>query len=125
MLNHVSIGVSDIARTKRFYDAVLEPLGYRCLSDGAGSLGYGDEVVAFWIATAKHPVPADEASGLHFCFTAPTRQSVNAFHAAALSNGGRDNGRPGLRDDYGPDYYAAFAVDPDGYRIEAYCNSAA
>jgi catechol 2,3-dioxygenase-like lactoylglutathione lyase family enzyme len=125
MLNHVSIGVSDIARTKRFYDAVLEPLGYRCLSDGAGSLGYGDEVIAFWISTAKHPVPADEASGLHFCFTAPTRQSVNAFHAAALPNGGRDNGRPGLRDDYGPDYYAAFVVDPDGYRIEAYCNRAA
>jgi catechol 2,3-dioxygenase-like lactoylglutathione lyase family enzyme len=125
MLNHVSIGVSDIARTKRFYDAVLEPLGYRCLSDGAGSLGYGDEVIAFWISTTKHPVPADEASGLHFCFTAPTRQSVNAFHAAALPNGGRDNGRPGLRDDYGPDYYAAFVVDPDGYRIEAYCNRAA
>jgi len=125
MLNHVSIGVSDIARTRRFYDAALQPLGYRCLSEGAASLGYGDEGVALWIGAAKRPVPADEASGLHFCFTAPTRQSVDAFHAAALRNGGRDNGRPGLRDDYGPDYYAAFVVDPDGYRIEAYCGGAA
>ncbi len=125
MLNHVSIGVSDIARTRRFYDAALQPLGYRCLSEGADSLGYGDDAVALWIGAATHPVPADEASGLHFCFTAPTRQSVNAFHAAALRNGGRDNGRPGLRKDYGPNYYAAFVVDPDGYRIEAYCSRAA
>jgi catechol 2,3-dioxygenase-like lactoylglutathione lyase family enzyme len=125
MLNHVSIGVSDIARTKRFYDAALQPLGYRCLSDGAGSLGYGDDAVAFWIGAAERPVPADAASGLHFCFTAPTRQSVNAFHAAALGNGGHDNGRPGLREDYGPNYYAAFVVDPDGYRIEAFCSLAA
>jgi len=125
MFNHVSIGVSDIARTRRFYDAALQPLGYRCLNEAAASLGYGDEAVGLWIGAAKRPVPADEASGLHFCFTAPTRQSVDAFHAAALRNGGRDNGRPGLREDYGPDYYAAFVVDPDGYRIEAYCNRAA
>ena len=125
MLNHVSIGVSDIARTRRFYDAALKPLGYRCLSEGEGSLGYGDEAVALWIGAAKRPVPADEASGLHFCFTAPTQRSVDAFHAAALRHGGRDNGRPGLRKDYGPNYYAAFVIDPDGYRIEAYCSRAA
>ena len=64
-------------------------------------------------------------SGLHFCFAAPTRASVDAFHAAALGAGGRDNGAPGLRPDYGPNYYAAFVVDPDGYRIEAYCGAAA
>lgn len=122
MINHVSIGVSDIARARRFYDAALTPLGYRCLSEGADSLGYGDAAVALWIGAAEHPVPADDKSGLHFCFTAPTRQSVDAFHAAALRTGGRDNGGPGLRADYGPDYYAAFAVDPDGYRIEAYCS---
>ncbi len=58
--------------------------------------------------------------GLHFCFTAPSRASVAAFHAAALANGGRDNGKPGVRKDYGPDYYAAFVFDPDGYRLEAY-----
>ena len=63
-------------------------------------------------------------SGLHFCFAAPTDKSVDAFHTAALVAGGRDNGKPGLRADYGPGYYAAFVVDPDGYRIEAHCQQA-
>jgi catechol 2,3-dioxygenase-like lactoylglutathione lyase family enzyme len=121
MINHVSIGVRDLTRTKRFYDAALEPLGYSCLSQGQDSLGYGSGEVAFWISSVERPVPADEKSGLHFCFSAPTRSSVDAFHASALRAGGRDNGRPGLRTDYGPNYYAAFVVDPDGYRIEAYC----
>jgi catechol 2,3-dioxygenase-like lactoylglutathione lyase family enzyme len=121
MLNHVSIGARDIARAKRFYDAALAPLGYSCLSDSPGSLGYGRDAVALWISAVERPVPADAGSGLHFCFNAPTRKSVAAFHAAALKAGGRDNGKPGLRTDYGADYYAAFVVDPDGYRIEAYC----
>jgi catechol 2,3-dioxygenase-like lactoylglutathione lyase family enzyme len=121
MLDHVSIGVRDIARTKRFYDAALAPLGYECLSEGEGSLGYGRDAVAFWISRTDRPVPADENSGLHFCFAAPTRKSVDAFHAGALGAGGRDNGKPGVRSDYGPSYYAAFAIDPDGYRLEAYC----
>ncbi len=124
MINHVSIGVRDIRRTKQFYDAALKPLGYGCLSEGGGSLGYGRDQVAFWISQTEHPVPPDERSGLHFCFAAPTRGSVDAFHAAALSAGGRDNGRPGLRTAYDPSYYAAFVIDPDGYRIEAYCGSA-
>jgi catechol 2,3-dioxygenase-like lactoylglutathione lyase family enzyme len=68
----------------------------------------------------EHPVPADEKSGLHFCFTAANAAAVDAFHAAALRSGGQDNGAPGLRPTYGPDYYAAFIIDPDGYRIEAY-----
>jgi catechol 2,3-dioxygenase-like lactoylglutathione lyase family enzyme len=121
MINHVSIGVRDIARAKRFYDAALKPLGFKCLSEDASSLGYGGEAAALWILAAKSPVPADDGSGLHLCFDAPSRKSVDAFHAAALKAGGRDNGAPGLRADYGPNYYAAFAVDPDGYRIEAYC----
>jgi catechol 2,3-dioxygenase-like lactoylglutathione lyase family enzyme len=120
MINHVSIGVQDIPATKRFYDAALAPLGYRCLSESPGSLGYGKEAVAFWISVTKRPVPSDEHSGLHFCFVAPSPGSVDAFHAAATATGGRDNGGPGLRADYGDGYYAAFAVDPDGYRIEAY-----
>lgn len=124
MLNHVSIGVRNTAKTKAFYDAVLKPLGYSCLSEGEGSLGYGDKMVVLWISQTDKPVPADMASGLHFCFDAPTRQSVHAFHAAALAQGGKDNGQPGLRADYGDNYYAAFAIDPDGYRIEAYCSKA-
>jgi catechol 2,3-dioxygenase-like lactoylglutathione lyase family enzyme len=122
MIDHVSIGVRDIAEAKRFYDAALQPLGYACLSAGHTSLGYGKDGVAFWVGASESPVPPDPKSGLHVCFTAPTRQSVDAFHRAALSAGGRDNGKPGLRADYGGDYYAAFAIDPDGYRLEAYCN---
>lgn len=123
MLDHVSIGVKDIGRAKRFYDAALNPLGYSCLSESAGSLGYGHDRVQFWIGQAERPVARDPASGLHFCFTAPSRDSVDAFHAAALKLGGDDNGPPGLRKDYGDNYYAAFVIDPDGYRIEAYCGA--
>jgi catechol 2,3-dioxygenase-like lactoylglutathione lyase family enzyme len=121
MINHVSIGVRDLGRTRRFYEAALQPLGYRCLSEGSGSLGFGRDTIAFWISVVERPVPADKDSGLHFCFAAPTRASVDAFHGAALGAGGRDNGEPGLRAEYDPHYYAAFVVDPDGYRIEAFC----
>jgi catechol 2,3-dioxygenase-like lactoylglutathione lyase family enzyme len=124
MLNHISIGVRDIARTRRFYDAALKPLGYKALSTGETSLGYGKDAVVLWISKTETPVPADPNSGLHICFDAPSRKSVAAFHAAALSAGGKDNGKPGLRADYGPNYYAAFAIDPDGYRLEAYCGAA-
>ncbi len=124
MINHLSFGVRDIARTKRFYDAALAPLGYHCLSEGAGSLGYGAKDVVLWISQTDHPVKADMRSGLHVCFDAPSRKAVEAFHKAALETGGKDNGAPGLRADYSPTYYAAFAIDPDGYRIEAYCGKA-
>lgn len=125
MINHVSIGVSDIARTKAFYDAALKPLGYTCLSAGETSLGYGGSSVALWISATRKPVKADMASGLHFCFDAPSRRAVDAFHKAALAAGGQDNGKSGLRADYGANYYAAFVIDPDGYRIEAYCSKPA
>jgi catechol 2,3-dioxygenase-like lactoylglutathione lyase family enzyme len=120
MLDHVSIGVRDVAKAKRFYDAAMTPLGYACLSADEGSLGYGKEGVVFWINSAERPVVDDPKSGLHFCFAAPNRSSVAAFHAAALAHGGHDNGKPGLRKDYGPHYYAAFVFDPEGYRLEAY-----
>jgi len=75
------------------------------------------------VLTAKKPVPPDAESGLHICLDAPTRASVDAFHQASLSTGGHDNGAPGVRSEYGPGYYVAFVVDPDGYRVEAYCRS--
>ena len=121
MIDHVSIGVADIARSKRFYDAAFKPLGYTCRSSDDTSLGYGAETVRLWVGKAARPVPADAGSGLHFCFAAPTQASVAAFHKAALKAGGQDNGAPGPRPDYGASYYAAFVIDPDGYRIEAYC----
>lgn len=125
MIDHVSIGVRDVAKTKRFYDAALGEIGYKCLSESEGSLGYGESGVQLWVSRTSSPVAADERSGLHFCFSAPSRKSVDAFHAAALRSGGRDNGAPGLRADYGDTYYAAYVIDPDGYRIEAYCSKAA
>jgi catechol 2,3-dioxygenase-like lactoylglutathione lyase family enzyme len=122
MIAHVSIGVSNIDRSKRFYDAALEPLGYKSLRAARSLLGfgYGRDSIALWVVQAERPVPADEKSGLHFCFTAPDAAAVDAFHAAALRSGGHSNGAPGLRPIYGPDYYAAFIINPDGYRIEAY-----
>ncbi|MGI8567700.1 MAG: VOC family protein [Methylocella sp.] len=125
MIDHVSIGVRDIARARAFYDAVLQPIGYSCLSSSETSLGYGKESVGFWISGSTSPVPADPHSGLHFCFIGQTRKSVDSFYKAAMAHGGSDNGKPGLRADYGASYYAAFVIDPDGYRIEAYCDKAA
>lgn len=121
MIDHISIGVKDLARAGRFYDAVLAPLRYTCQHAGDGMRGYGDERrTAFWLNQAKRPVPPDPESGLHVCFAAPDRASVDAFHAAALASGGKDNGKPGVRPQYSVGYYAAFVTDPDGYRIEAY-----
>ena len=123
MLAHISIGVKDVDRSKRFYDAALRPLGYKCVraARATAGYGYGVDTISFWIVSAERPVPPDEKSGFHICFVAPTAAAVDDFHAAALQAGGRDNGAPGLRPVYGPDYYAAFVIDPDGYRIEAYC----
>lgn len=120
MIDHLSLGVRNLAASRRFYDAALAPLGYRCLSEDEGSLGYGRDGVVLWLLKTDHPVYADPRSGLHLCLRGPDRARVDAFHAAALAHGGRDNGAPGPRADYGPDYYAAFVTDPDGYRLEAH-----
>ena len=122
MFAHVSIGVRDVDTSRAFYDAAPAPLGYRCIRAARSMVGYGygTETISFWVVSAERPVPADDRSGLHFCFAAPSAAAVDAFHAAALRAGGRDNGGPGLRPMYDADYYAAFIIDPDGYRIEAY-----
>ena len=125
MLDHVSLGVKDLERSRRFYDAALHPLGLVRTVDfqGRGS-DYGAMAgqfgVEFTIAveTGVSPLP-----GMHLCFRAPNRASVGEFHAAALTAGGHDDGGPGLRPQYHPDYYAAFVVDPDGHRIEAVCHA--
>lgn len=122
MLDHVSIGVRDLAKTKAFYDSVLGTLGYRCLRAESELLGYGADSVQLWISPSASPVAPDMQSGLHFCFIAPTRASVDAFHSKGIAAGAQDNGAPGIRPDYSPGYYAAFVIDPDGYRLEAYCH---
>jgi catechol 2,3-dioxygenase-like lactoylglutathione lyase family enzyme len=121
MFDHLSLGVRNLVAARRFYDAALAPLGHRLLQEYPTSLAYGDGRAGLWLLAVERPVPADDRSGLHLCFGAPSRAAVDAFHEAALKAGGKDNGAPGLRADYGADYYAAFVVDPDGYRLEAYC----
>jgi len=121
MFDHISIGVADLGATRKFYDAALAPLSYSRLGEGDGWAGYGRNSIGLYLLATRSPVPADPESGLHFCFVAPSRKAVADFHAAALRAGGSDNGAPGLRRDYGPDYFAAYVVDPSGYRLEAYC----
>jgi len=132
MLHHVSFGVTEIDRSVEFYDAVLSALGYeRVWSDlkegnpnaavGYGYAGGGDKF-ALKLRAGASVAPGP---GFHMAFTAPSRKAVHEFHEAALRHGGKDNGPPGPRPHYGPNYYAAFVVDPDGYRIEAVINAAA
>ena len=121
MISHVSIGVKDVAAAGRFYDAALAPLRYKRLYDSAEALGYGAKSPELWVMRAEQPVGADPGSGLHLCFDAATRAAVDGFYTAALKGGGSDNGKPGVRKDYGENYYAAFVTDPQGYRLEAYC----
>lgn len=117
MYNHVSVGVRDVARAARFYDAALGALGYkRTMSEDFGC-AWGVAWPEFW-ATLPTDGEAAPGNGTHVAFIAPSREAVDAFHAAAIAAGGGDAGAPGLRD-YTEDYYAAFAHDPDGNKIEA------
>jgi catechol 2,3-dioxygenase-like lactoylglutathione lyase family enzyme len=127
MLDHVSVGVTDLDRSRRFYDAALRPLGLvRTLDfEGRGSdygFAAGQIGVEFTITREAGVAPAQ---GVHVCFRAPDRHAVHAFHAAAVGAGGRDDGPPGLRTRYHADYYAAFVLDPDGHRVEAVCHTPA
>jgi catechol 2,3-dioxygenase-like lactoylglutathione lyase family enzyme len=120
MLGHISFGVSDFARAVKFYDEALAPLGYERLwskphAVGFGKKGAGDKLALF----AKPGEAAAPGPGFHLAFDAPSREAVDAFHAAALRAGGTDSGKPGLRPQYGATYYAAFVVDPDGHKLEA------
>ena len=123
MLHHISFAVVDLQQSAAFYDAVLSPLGYvRTWSNGT-AVGYGlpggGDQFAIKLRGDARVVPGD---GFHLAFSATTHDAVVAFHRAALQHGGRDNGPPGLRPHYGPGYFAAFVLDPDGYRIEAVVN---
>ena len=132
MLHHISFGVADIARAASFYDAVLAPLGYRRVWEDIRP-GEVDQAVGYGISDGQDKFAIKQRSpgklapgpGFHLAFAAPDRAAVDAFHAAALAHGGSDQGKPGLRPDYGTNYYAAFALDPDGYWIEAVINAPA
>ena len=117
MFNHVSVGTRDLERAARFYDAALGALGYRRTMSESFGCAWGVEWPEFW-ATLPEDGEAAAGNGVHVAFIAPSREAVDAFHAAALAEGGSDAGAPGLRD-YTPNYYAAFVRDPDGNKLEA------
>jgi catechol 2,3-dioxygenase-like lactoylglutathione lyase family enzyme len=119
VLDHVTIGVTDIERSKTFYDQALRCLGIeRLYAEGETFAGYGaDRKAFFWIGIRNAP-----QAGVHVAFASPDRQTVDRFHAAALAAGGTDNGPPGLRPHYHPNYYGAFVRDPDGHNIEVVCH---
>jgi catechol 2,3-dioxygenase-like lactoylglutathione lyase family enzyme len=125
MLDHIGLSVADFERAKAFYQAALKPLGLGAIMDvtaeetgGDAHAGFGENDKAyFWVGTGARP-----RGGTHVAFTAKTRAEVEAFYRAALAAGGRDNGAPGLRPYYHPNYYGAFVFDPDGNNIEAVCH---
>ncbi len=122
VFDHVSLGVADLDRAASFYDACLAPLGYVRLWRVARAVGYGPEGYAAEAPFALVDGGADARApgrGAHVAFVAPSREAVDAFHAAALATGGTDEGPPGIRENYDPGYYAAFVRDPDGHRLEA------
>ena len=126
MIDHAGINVSDWAKAKAFYDAAFGALGAKLLmtvpeqyTGGVKVGGYGREKPDFWLHESKETGP-----GRHYAFVARNRAEVDAFHAAALAAGGKDNGAPGIRAHYHPDYYGAFVIDPDGNNVEAVCHKA-
>ncbi len=118
MFDHIGLKVSDLEAGVRFYAAALEPLGFVLCSRDAAGAGFGPEgAPALWLSAANGAA----SSKAHVAFRAPDRGAVEAFHKAGLGAGGRDYGSPGLRADYGPRYFAAFLIDPDGNNVEAVC----
>jgi catechol 2,3-dioxygenase-like lactoylglutathione lyase family enzyme len=128
MIDHTGVGVSDYERSKRFYAQALAPLGYTLLMEvprvhtgGVGVAGFGVAPKPdFWIHEGQANKPA-----IHIAFRAESRSLVDAFYRAAMEAGGTDNGPPGLRPHYHPNYYGAFVRDPDGHNVEAVCHEAA
>ena len=126
MIDHVGFAVADAERSRRFYERALAPLGVSLIMSvspeqteaGGTAHGFGSEGKPyFWIGDNERV-----GEGTHIAFTVATRAEVDAFHAEALAAGGTDNGRPGIRSAYHPNYYAAFVHDPDGINVEAVCH---
>ena len=126
MLDHIGFAVADAERSRRFYEQALAPLGIALIMSvtpeqteaGGTAHGFGsDGKPYFWIGDNERV-----GEGTHVAFEAESRAIVDAFHEAALAAGGRDNGAPGLRPHYHPNYYGAFVLDPDGINVEAVCH---
>ena len=118
MIDHVSLKVKNLKKSLTFYSKALAPLGYKVLAEFEGGAGLGaGESSDLWLGQGEPP-----QKGVHLAFSSRSRAGVQGFHRAALEAGGKDNGAPGPRPDYGPNYYGAFAFDPDGNNIEAVCH---
>jgi catechol 2,3-dioxygenase-like lactoylglutathione lyase family enzyme len=123
MLHHVSVGVRDFARAAKFYDAVLKTLGYKRVADySPHAIAYGTDKPEFWIGAPHDGGVPSAGNGTHMGFSAATKAQVMKFHAVALQMGASNNGEPGPRADYGPQYFGAFVYDLDGNKIEALLN---
>jgi catechol 2,3-dioxygenase-like lactoylglutathione lyase family enzyme len=119
MIDHISVGVSDLDRAARFYEPTLAALGLSRLVTRPATIGFGKSYPEFWINLRAGMVKVAPESGVHICLRAKTTAEVDVFHAAALQAGGLSDGAPGIRPHDRVKYYAAFVIDPDGNRIEA------
>jgi catechol 2,3-dioxygenase-like lactoylglutathione lyase family enzyme len=129
ILDHIGINVSDYDRSKAFYTKALAPLGITVVMEFGKGAGFGrDKKPDFWVgqgATSfQKPEQIATITPIHVCFAARSRAEVDAFHAAAIAAGGSDNGKPGIRKEYHPNYYGAFVIDPDGHNVEAAIHTA-
>ncbi len=119
MFDHLGIAVSDLAASKRFFLAALAPIGARVVMEFPEAVGIGQgEKPSFWLAAGDRP-----SGPMHIAFAASRRSEVDAFHRAALAAGGTENGAPGLRPHYHPNYYGAFVIGPDGHNVEVVCHN--
>lgn len=117
IIDHIGLSITDYERSKRFFTAALAPLGIELVTEVAGWAGFGTNgKPEFWFG------PGTASRSLHVAFSAGNREQVRRFYAAALAAGGKDNGAPGIREIYHPNYYGAFVLDPDGNNIEAVCH---
>jgi len=116
MIDHITVRVRDVQKSKAFFGAALAPLGYEVLKEYGDVIGLGaDKKPDFWIAPGKQ-------EPLHLAFAAKDRKTVDAFYKAAIKAGAKDNGMPGIRKEYHPNYYGAFVIDPEGHNLEAVCH---
>lgn len=124
MIHHISVGTNDIERAKAFYDQLMPLMGFRLFKASDKAAHYGASDIVFSVQIPLDGLSATPGNGVHVAFQAPDRETVRRFYETALANGGRDEGAPGIRENYNANYYGAFVRDLDGNKIEAVTYSA-
>jgi catechol 2,3-dioxygenase-like lactoylglutathione lyase family enzyme len=125
MINYLTLGSNDVARSQRFYDAIMTPLGYKRLYGDDGMIGYGAGRPIFYLMKPYNGNPATNGNGTMISLVAQGRKAVDAFHATALAVGGKDEGAPGIRASVHENFYAAYVRDHDGNKLSAVCETPA